>query len=167
MHVRYPRAGDRDAFLDAVRRSRRLHRPWVSPPADHEAFSGFVRTARRADTQRLLVCANDDGALVGVANLSQIVHGPFRNASLGYYAFSPLDGQGLMKEGLSLCLRHAFGELKLHRVQAAVQPGNERSLALLRSLGFTEEGYARRYLKIGGRWRDHVVFAILAEDVTR
>jgi len=142
VHVRYPRPSDRDAFLAAVRRSRRLHRPWVSPPADDEA-------------------------LVGVANLSQIVYGPFRNAALGYYAFSPLDGQGLMKDGLSLCLRHAFGELKLHRVQAAVQPGNERSLALLRSLGFTEEGYARRYLKIGGRWRDHVVFAILAEDVTR
>jgi [ribosomal protein S5]-alanine N-acetyltransferase len=45
-----------------------------------------------------------------------------------------------------------------------VQPENERSIGLLRSLGFSEEGYARRYLKIGGRWRDHVLFALLADD---
>ena len=165
VHVRYPRPSDRATFLEAVHRSRRLHRPWVSPPADDETFARFVRTARRNDTQRLLIGANDGGALVGVVNLTQIVDGPFRNASLGYYAFSPFDGRGLMKEGLRLCLRHAFDERRLHRVQAAVQPGNERSLALLRSLGFTEEGHARRYLKIGGRWRDHVVFAILAEDM--
>lgn len=167
VHVRYPRPSDRAAFLEAVRGSRRLHRPWVSPPVDDEAFARFAGTARRDDSQRLLICANDDGALVGVANLTQIVYGPFRNAYLGFYAFSPFDGRGLMKEGLSLCLRHAFGERKLHRVQAAVQPGNDRSLALLRSLGFTEEGHARRYLKIGGRWRDHVIYAILAEDLPR
>jgi len=70
-----------------------------------------------------------------------------------------------MREAMTLVFRYAFGELRLHRLQANVQPGNERSLALLRSTGWREEGYARRYLKVGGRWRDHVLFAILAEDV--
>jgi ribosomal-protein-alanine N-acetyltransferase len=164
VHVRHLRAGDRRAFLDAVRRSRALHRPWVFPPADDEAFARSVRTADRRDTQRLVVCANGDGALAGSATLSQIFHGPFHNAYLGYAAFSPFEGRGLMHEGLRLVLRYAFADLGLHRVQANVQPGNERSIALLRSLGFTEEGYARRYLKVGGRWRDHLMFAILAED---
>ncbi len=164
VYIRHPVAADADAFVAAVRRSRQLHRPWVSPPADADAFTAIVTTADLPTSQRLLVCRNDGGDLVGVANLSQIFRGPFRNAYLGYYAFAPHDGQGLMKEGLELTIRHAFGPLKLHRIQANVQPGNERSIALLRVIGFTEEGYARRYLKVGGRWRDHLMFALLADE---
>jgi [ribosomal protein S5]-alanine N-acetyltransferase len=166
VHVRHPTPADADAFLAAVRHSRTLHRPWVTPPADAKTYATFVATADRPDTQRLLVCLNDGGDLVGAANLSQIVRGPFRNAYLGYYAFVPHEGRGLMKEGVRLTLRHAFDGLRLHRVQANVQPENERSIQLLRSLGFVEEGYARRYLKVGGRWRDHLLFAILAEDAS-
>jgi ribosomal-protein-alanine N-acetyltransferase len=69
-----------------------------------------------------------------------------------------------MREGLELVVRFAFEELRLHRLQAAIQPENERSIALVRAAGFRREGLARRYLKIGGRWRDHVRFAMLAED---
>jgi len=164
VHIRHPVAADRDAFLAAVTRSRRLHRPWVSPPADAHTFASMVRTADPPTTQRFLVGHNGSHVLVGVANLSQIFHGPFRNAYLGYYALAPHDGRGLMKEGLELTIRHAFAALHLHRLQANVQPENERSIALLRSLGFTQEGYARRYLKVGGRWRDHLLFAILADE---
>ncbi len=69
-----------------------------------------------------------------------------------------------MSEGMRLVFRYAFDTLGRHRLQANVQPGNERSIELLRATGWREEGYARRYLKIGGRWRDHLTFAILAED---
>ena len=164
VHIRHPRMRDRDPFLKAVRRSRSLHRPWTYPPSDDDAFRGFVRSADRPTVQRFLICRTDDDTFVGVANLSQIVLDPFRNAYLGYYAFSPHHRQGLMREGLELSIRHAFGPLRLHRIQANVQPENERSVELLRGLGFAEEGYARRYLKIGGRWRDHLLFALLADE---
>jgi [ribosomal protein S5]-alanine N-acetyltransferase len=92
------------------------------------------------------------------------VRGLFQSAYLGYYAFAPLAGGGYMSEGLALALDVAFRKLKLHRVEVNVQPTNRRSLALVARAGFTREGFSRRYVKIGGRWRDHVRFAMLAED---
>ncbi len=102
--------------------------------------------------------------LVGAYNLSEIVRGVFHSAYLGYYAFAPWAGHGYMRAGLALVLQAAFADLKLHRVEANVQPANVRSIRLLQAIGFTREGYSRRYVKIAGRWRDHVRFAMLAED---
>lgn len=96
-------------------------------------------------------------------NLSQIVRGNFRSAYLGYYAGGPYAGRGYMTEAIGLLLRHAFGPLKLHRVEANIQPGNLASVALVRRAGFVKEGYSPRYLKICGRWRDHERWAITAE----
>ena len=111
-----------------------------------------------------LICLREDHAIVGVANLSEIVRGFFQNAYLGFYGSAPYVGQGLMKEGVGLLLKHAFQGLKLHRVEANVQPSNARSLGLIQALGFRKEGYSPRYLKICGRWRDHERWARLAED---
>jgi len=111
--------------------------------------------------------SNLDDALAGVINFSEIVRGAFHSAYVGYYAFAPLAGDGYMAEGFALALEFAFRRLKLHRVEANVQPANRRSLALVERLGFEREGYSRRYVKIAGRWRDHVRFAMLAEDWTR
>jgi ribosomal-protein-alanine N-acetyltransferase len=68
-----------------------------------------------------------------------------------------------MSEGMQLLLRHAFRTLKLHRIEANIQPGNEASLRLAERAGFEYEGYSPRYLKIGGRWRDHERWAITRE----
>lgn len=67
-----------------------------------------------------------------------------------------------MREGLDAVVRSAFGPMKLHRLEAAIQPGNRSSIALVKACGFTKEGYSPRYLKIGGRWRDHERWAIVA-----
>lgn len=109
----------------------------------------------------------DDGAIAGYFGLGQIYHGHFRSAYLGYYAFVPLAGHGYMRDGLQLVLDHAFGTLRLHRIQASIQPDNLRSIALVRGAGFVKEGYGRRYLKVGGRWRDHEHWVLLAEDRER
>jgi ribosomal-protein-alanine N-acetyltransferase len=69
-----------------------------------------------------------------------------------------------MTGALQLALRHAFRTLKLHRVEANIEPGNEASIALVRRAGFTREGFSQRYLKLGGRWRDHERWALLRED---
>jgi ribosomal-protein-alanine N-acetyltransferase len=94
-----------------------------------------------------------------------------RNAELsgrlGYYAFLPHAGRGLMREALALVIARAFGELGLHRLEANIQPANRRSIALVEALGFRREGTARGFLKIGNRWRDHERWALLKEDWRR
>ena len=168
VHLRPPRASDQPAFLRAARASRRLHGAWASAPATAARFAAFVARydGRTPSHAGFLVLRNEDAALAGVFNFSEIVRGLFQSAYLGYYAFSPLAGDGYMTEGLALALDVAFRKLKLHRVEVNVQPTNRPSLALVRRAGFTREGFSRRYVKIGGRWRDHFRFAMLAEDWT-
>src|SRR5262249_45033543 len=109
----------------------------------------------------------DDHAIAGVINVSQIFHGNFRSAYLGYYAGARFMGQGYMSEGLRLVLRHAFGTLRLHRLEANIQPQNRASIRLVRRAGFRREGFSPRYLKVFGQWRDHERWAITAEAFRR
>lgn len=102
--------------------------------------------------------------LIGVVNVSEIVRGSFQSAYLGFYAHVAHAGQGLMKQGLAQVVSLAFRVHRLHRVEANIQPGNEASRQLVRRLGFRLEGRSPRYLKIGGRWRDHERWAITRED---
>jgi ribosomal-protein-alanine N-acetyltransferase len=111
----------------------------------------------------LLVVRREDKLLAGVINLNNVVRGSFQSAALGYYAFSPFERQGHMEEGMLLVIRLAFTQLKLHRLEANVQPDNRASIALLRKCGFVREGFSRRFLKVGGHWRDHERWAILKD----
>ena len=155
-----PTARDAAEFLAAVRRSRRLHGSWVAAPASPAAYRKYLRRSRRPTQACYLLRLRASGELVGVVNVSEIVRGNFQSAYLGYYAFAPHHGQGLMAEGLRLVLDDAFRRLRLHRLEANVQRGNRASIALVRGLGFRREGYSPRYLRIAGRWRDHERWAI-------
>jgi len=160
--IRPPVADDQAAFLAAVRRSRALHRPWTSAPDTAAKFVAWRERMVPPAHFPFLVCRCDTDELVGVINLSNVVLGAFRSGYLGYYAFSGHERQGLMHQGLHLVVRHAFAALKLHRVEANIQPGNAASISLVRACGFSREGFSPRYLKIGGRWRDHERWALLA-----
>ena len=155
MAIRPPAPGDAGAFLACARASRRLHGRWVAAPTTPAAFAHWQARVRQAHQAPFLVCDRSDGSLVGVINLNEIVRGAFQNAFVGYYGFAGATGEGCMTEGLRLVVRHAFEDLRLHRLEANIQPENERSIALVRRAGFEFEGLARRYLKIAGRWRDH------------
>jgi RimJ/RimL family protein N-acetyltransferase len=150
-------------FLTAVVRSRRLHGPWVTAPSSSAEYRLYLRERTGPRQFKYFVC-DDLGQLCGVINLSEIVRGSFQSAYLGYYALSPHAGKGYMSAGLELVLTRAFGELALHRLEANIQPRNERSVTLVRRAGFRLEGLSPRYLRIGGRWRDHERWAITTED---
>ena len=101
----------------------------------------------------------DEQEIRGNITLSNLVRGPFQACLLGYGMAARWQGLGLMHEALEATLGWAFGELDLHRVMANYMPRNERSAGLLARLGFEREGYARAYLKIAGKWEDHVLTA--------
>lgn len=151
-------------FLAAAWRSRALHRHFADPPRTAEEFQDLVRRARKASCESHLVLDESSRALAGVISLNDIVLGAFQSAYLGYYAFRPHAGRGLMSAGLRLVLKRAFRDLDLHRLEANIQPDNERSIALVRRLGFRREGFSPRYLKVRGRWRDHERWALLREE---
>jgi ribosomal-protein-alanine N-acetyltransferase len=162
---------DAAAFVAAVGACRRLHRAWVAapdtPPAFRRYLARFGGSIAGSAHVGYLAVRRDDDALAGVFNFSEIVRGAFESAYLGYYALAPHAGRGYMTEALALALDRAFGELALHRVEVNIQPRNRRSLDLVERAGFEREGYSRRYVRIAGRWRDHVRFAMLAEDWPR
>jgi ribosomal-protein-alanine N-acetyltransferase len=163
-YIRRARSGDAGEFTELMRESRELHRPWSFPPTRKEDFTALVERARSDDFELLLLCTRDERRIAGFFNLSQIFRGPFLNAYLGYAVGARFAGEGYMAEGIELVLRHAFGALGLHRLEANIQPGNDRSIALAKGAGFRLEGFSPRYLKIDGRWRDHERWAILAEE---
>jgi len=164
VYLRVPNRSDQGEFLALMRASRSFHRPWASAPTDEERFAAYLADSRRPDFEAMLVCRSEDRAIVGFFNLSQIARGSLQSAYLGYAAGNAFARQGYMREGIDLVLRRAFLTLRLHRVEANIQPGNRASIALAKGAGFRREGFSPRYLKIGGRWRDHERWALLAEE---
>jgi ribosomal-protein-alanine N-acetyltransferase len=162
--IRRPALSDRDAFIAAMKASAELHRPWLTPPVTVPEFDAWLTRSGRADFDASLAVRPEDGAIVGYFNISQIIRGPLQSAFLGYGGVAGWSGAGYMTAALRLVLERAFTDLALHRLEANIQPGNSASIALVERCGFVREGFSERYLKIGGRWRDHARFAIRAEQ---
>lgn len=162
--LREPRKKDGAEFLAVNRRSASFNRGLASPPTKPAQFDEFLKRSKRPDAACFLICRKDDGAVMGSIALSQIFRGGFLSAYLGYQIGAEFARQGYMTEAIRLMLHYAFADLKLHRLEANIQPGNTASIALVKRAGFVREGYSRHYLKICGRWRDHERWAILVDD---
>jgi [ribosomal protein S5]-alanine N-acetyltransferase len=162
--VRRPTPADRDAYVAAMRSSRELYRGWVDPTPTPAAFDALLQRAEDVDFEPLLAYRRDGGGIVGFVNISQIIRGRLQSGFVGYGGVAGQTGQGYMTEALGLAVGRAFTELRLHRLEANIQPHNAASIALARRCGFELEGFSPRYLKVGGRWRDHERWAIRAEQ---
>ena len=159
---RRPALADQNEVTALARASRALHKPWVTAPSTPEQFAAYLARMQESVNHGFLICHAKRGSIVGVVNVTNVVLGSFRSGYLGYYVFSGYEQQGFMRAGLLQIVRHAFKALRLHRLEANIQPGNVASIALVKSCGFTKEGYSPKYLKIAAQWRDHERWAILA-----
>jgi ribosomal-protein-alanine N-acetyltransferase len=102
--------------------------------------------------------------LIGNVALSEILRGPLQSCYIGYYLDQQQNGKGYMTEAVRLAVEFAFQVLELHRIEAGVMPHNIRSIKVLEKAGFHKEGIAVKNVKINGKWEDHQVLAIVAED---
>jgi ribosomal-protein-alanine N-acetyltransferase len=161
--LRPPTRDDEDEFIARMRASRKIHRPWIYMPETPERYAAYVSRVDDPRSAPFLACRVQDGAIVGFLNVSEIIRGSLKSAFIGYGGVAEFAGHGYMTEAMQLLLREAFTRLDLHRLEANIQPGNVRSIALAKRCGFELEGFSPRYLKIGGRWRDHERWAIRAE----
>lgn len=152
------------AFVAAARASRGLHHPWIAPPRSAVSFRAHVKRYAARDQASFMAVDTDNGGLIGAVHLNEIVFGALESAYMAYFAFVPYAGRGYMPAVMAAVIEQAFSGLRLHRLEANIQPGNQPSKRLVQSLGFRLEGFSPRYLRINGAWRDHERYALTVED---
>ena len=170
--LRPPERGDWEEWSGLRSELRRFLTPWepswapdsLSRAAFRRRLQRYAIDWRTDQGYSFFLYRLDDGALVGGIGLSNVRRGVAETGSLGYWVGERHARKHYMTQGLQLILAFAFQRLKLHRVEAACLPHNAPSRGLLLKSGFREEGYAREYLCIDGRWQDHVLFALLREE---
>ena len=170
--LRLPAHGDWRAWADLREVSAPHLTPWEPVWAhDHlsrRAFTNRVYWAQRAETQGTALpfhlIRRSDQTLVGAITLDNIRRGPVQAGTLGYWIGAPFARKGYMREAILAVVHHAFAQLDLSRVEAACLPENQPSRGVLEKCGFKYEGVAQSYLQIGGRWRNHVLYANLRHD---
>lgn len=163
-YLRKPTIEDGSEFVHRVVTSRDHLEPFVYGPIDDTGYRAWIARNNRADTEQFLVCRRDDDVIAGFVNLNLIVRGELQSAAAGWASFLPYAGYGHLTQGLGLALEVAFTQLSLHRVEANIQPANEKSRQLAARCGFQLEGFSPRYMRIGTEWRDHERWAILGDN---
>ncbi len=173
--LRPPRYRDWQEWAALRGRSQTFLKPWEPEwSRDSLTRAAFRRRLRRhGEATRdgtgysFLIFRTSDEVLVGGITLSNLRYGVSRACSVGYWMGESFVRQGYMKDALARVVRFGFRDLRLHRIEAACLPNNTASRSLLRSVGFCEEGYARAYLKIDGRWQDHVLYGLVNDAPVR
>ena len=163
IYLRNPQLSDQNEYLDKALDSQQALLPWIKIDPTEVYFKTYLLRLKRNNVG-YFVCLKSNDEIIGVININEIVQGGFQNGYLGYYAFEEFQGKGFMKPGLTLVLKEAFQNIKLHRLEANIQPENKASIFLVKSCGFKKEGFSPRYLKVNGRWRDHERWAITSEN---
>lgn len=162
-----------DKVTDYFVRNRDFHRVWSQTQSDDYFTRKIQKAYLKSDevsffNDRLIPLyifekGNPD-KVIGRISLFNIARGGMQSATVGYHLDEKYTGNGYMREALTEVLNFAFNDLKLHRIEAYIMPHNERSLNLIRKVGFTEEGLKKSYMHINGEWRDHISFSYLNEN---
>ena len=170
LQMRVLHAGDLQVYQQYLLKNREHLRPWEPERqdsffSDQECLARITLMQQHAETGIAVPFSIFSGEeMVGVCNFSNIVLGVFQACHLGYAISAAHQGKGMMREAVESGIQYMFEQRGLHRIMANYRPENLRSAALLASLGFEREGFARRYLKINGAWCDHVLTAKVRDE---
>jgi ribosomal-protein-alanine N-acetyltransferase len=172
LFLRVPSLADYPEWAQLRAESRAFLTPWEPTwPADDLTRAAFRRRIRRYQTEiredhsyPFFIFTQPDSVLVGGVTLSNVTRGMTQTGTVGYWMGERHAGRGLMTRAVQALVPFAFNALRLHRLEAACLPHNAASMRLLLKVGFRREGLARGLVCINGRWQDHIVFALLADD---
>jgi ribosomal-protein-alanine N-acetyltransferase len=173
--LRPPVAADFTAWSKLRHESRDFLKPWeptwaadeLSKEAYRRRLRRYAQAARDGTGHIFFIFDKKSAALLGGCQLSNIRQGVAQSAAtLGYWMGEQYAGKGLMTDAVTTLTRYCVTKLGLHRIEAACLADNEASRRVLTKAGFVQEGAARKYLKINGQWRDHLLFAIIEDDLT-
>lgn len=170
--LRTPEISDYPQWSALREQSRTFLTPWEPIwPTDDLTRAGFRRRLKRYTEDILedraypfVIVREQDDALIGAVTLANVRRGIVQSGTVGYWIGQPFARQGYMTAALRVLLPTLFGELNLHRVEAACIPANTASARVLERCGFAREGLARRYLCINGVWQDHYLYGLLDDD---
>jgi ribosomal-protein-alanine N-acetyltransferase len=170
--LRQPRDTDWKQWAELRAESRDFLQPWEPTwPRDALTRTAYRQRLRQFEAERrdgsghaFFIFRHDDDALVGGITMSNIRRGVAQAATIGYWVGRAHARRGHMSAAIDCIAGYAFNQLGLHRLEAACQPDNTASRDLLLKAGFTEEGRARLYLLIDGRWCDHLLFGLVRDD---
>lgn len=171
LELRALRLSDEGTFHAVRRANAAWLEPWdATSPADDGPPLTFAALVARYDEdarrgRALPFVITVDGQLVGQLNVSNIVLGSFRSCTVGYWVSRAVAGLGVAPTALALAGDFAFEHRRLHRIEVNIRPENAASIAVVRKLGFRDEGERQRYLHIDGAWRDHRSYAVTVEDL--
>jgi len=173
--LRTPSLADFSAWVELRAESRAFLTPWEPTwPADDLTRTAFRRRIRRYHNEiredhayPFFILRQSDYQLLGGITLSNITRGMTQTATLGYWMGERFANQGFMTCSVRAIAPFAFATLHLHRLEAACLPHNAASIRLLERVGFRREGLARGLVCINGRWQDHIVYALLSDDLPR
>ena len=158
----------------AVARLYAAEREFLAPfePTRSDAF--FTEDGQRKQIEHVVALRGvsaaerflilEDGELAGIMGVSNIVLGAFRSANIGYFVAQARNGRGIATRAIGRVVEWAFEDVELNRLEAGTLVDNLASQKALERNGFERIGLARRYLHIGGDWRDHILFQRLADD---
>jgi ribosomal-protein-alanine N-acetyltransferase len=170
--LRLPRYSDYKAWFRLRSESRGFLQPWEPVWRSDELTEGSFRSRVVRNGQEyasglavpLLLFRRDDQALLGGLTIGYIRRGAAQSCMIGYWMGEKHSGQGHMLAALKVAIPYIYDGLQLHRIEAACIPENWKSVRLLEKAGFEREGLLRKYLKINGEWRDHLMFSRLPQD---
>jgi [ribosomal protein S5]-alanine N-acetyltransferase len=175
LYLRPAQSSDFPAWAALRERSREFLTPWEPTwPADDLTRAAFRRRLRRQadeiardEAYSFLIFQEHNDLLLGGITIGGVRRGVAQAGTLGYWIGAPYARQGHMTRAVAAAVAFGFSSLRLHRVEAACIPSNAGSARVLERIGFQKEGFARAYLRINGAWRDHLLFALLENDLTR
>jgi len=162
--IRNLRRSDKARYLAAVHARWSVFRTWLDLPRNEADFDRWIGDIRSSKDKVFAIWRTQPRQLAGIVELRGVWHENFKNCYIVYYAFEGHEGLGLMSHGVRYACRYAFEKLRLHRLEANIQPDNHASKKLAMNCGFRFEGLSPKMLKYGGKWRDHERWARLRDQ---